>query len=190
MSKTSYVLIAVMAAALLFMGAVRGRQWYEERQDRAEQERLEREGAFSFQHVPISLAPKVAPQSYGFKEYKMPSDILIGKPLSSQAQVRQAQDTIVSIVEDYQQEPSVQSFNRDLSQASGEKAADLTALSSGDLTELIQTNPQIRSVVDKHMRNPDFAKIIEQIFSNPQYQRSVRILERQTKSAPAAKKTP
>ncbi len=190
MSKTSYVLIAVMTAALLFMGAVRGRQWYEEHQARVEQKRIEREGRFSFQHVPISLAPHIAPQDYVFQEYKLPSDILIGAPLSEEAQVRQAQDTIVSIVEDYQQEPSVQSFNRDLSLASGEKAGDLTALSSGDLTELIQTNPQIRSVVDKHMRNPDFAKIIEQIFSNPQYQQSVRLLERQRKSVAPVKKTP
>ncbi|MBO7191613.1 MAG: hypothetical protein J6V32_05920 [Elusimicrobiaceae bacterium] len=60
MSKTSYALIAIMITALLYMGAVRGYQFYEQKAAEWEEERQEAADAFSFQNIPISFA---APQA-------------------------------------------------------------------------------------------------------------------------------
>ena len=60
MSKRSYLCIAIMLAALLYMGAVRAHQWYARQKLEWENERQESVGAFSFQQVPVSLA---APQA-------------------------------------------------------------------------------------------------------------------------------
>lgn len=60
MSKTSYALIAVMITALLYMGAVRGYQFYQEKAAQWEEERQNSTDIFSFQNVPVSFA---APQA-------------------------------------------------------------------------------------------------------------------------------
>ena len=60
MSKTSYALIAVMITALLYMGAVRGYQFYQDKAAQWEEERQNSTDIFSFQNVPVSFA---APQA-------------------------------------------------------------------------------------------------------------------------------
>lgn len=192
MSKTSYALITLMVTALLFMGAVRGYQWYERKVAQWEEERAAQASVFSFQNVPISLAapqaePTRAPVQY--PETSALSVVLEDKPLSPQQQVQQAQDTLVSIVQDYQQEPEIQAFNNDLAQATAGKAFDLSALGGGDLSNLLKSNPEISQVVSKHMQNPDFAKKVQEIFSNPQFIESVRQLQQHQAPASAAKKT-
>ena len=50
-------------------------------------------------------------------------------------------------------------------------------LSSQNLAQLVQENPQIVKVVQKHLNNKEFAAKINEIFSNPQFQQSVQQLQ-------------
>lgn len=212
MSKVSYTLIAIMVTALLFMGAVRGYQLYERKVSQWEEERAQQaDAAFSFQQVPVSLAaPQAEPVS---APVFLPADVtsmnilpengptppqvssgaatngavfLEDTPLSDDEAVRQAKDTLRSIVQDYKNEPEIQSFNQDLAQATRGQAVDLSAISGGDLRQLLDDNPQIKTVVSKHMQDPDFAKKVQQILSNPQFVESVRQLQKS--NPPSGKK--
>ena len=168
MSKTSYALIAIMAAALLYMGAARVYQVYERKV-------AEREAAavssFSFQNVPVSLAaPQAEPVSY-------PVAFEPDAPLTEEQKVQQAQDTIVSILDDYKDDPNLQQFNRALSQATQGKVDNLGVLSGDGLAQILQENPQVGQVVAESMKNPEFAKTVQQIFTNPQFIESVKQLQ-------------
>lgn len=191
MSKLSYSLIAVMAAALIFMGAVRGYQLYQRKTAQWETERSQAQGAFSFQNVPVSLA---APQAgrmalpVRFNPSGQQDVFLEDVPLAPEQEVRQAQDTIASILQDYKDDEQLRSFNRDLASASSGRAVDLSALSGGDLKDVLQANPQIAAVVSKHMQNPDFAQTVQQILTNPQFVKSVQDLQHAGAAAKAQKK--
>lgn len=191
MSKLSYVLIGIIAAALIFMGAVRGYQLYQRKTAQWEEERQAAQGAFSFQNVPVSLAaPQAEPVSFPvlFEPSANRDVFLEDAPLAPEQEVRQAQDTIVSILEDYKDDDNLQSFNRDLAAASRGKAVDLSALSGGDLKQVLADNPEISAVVTKHMKNPDFAKTVQQILTNPQFVKSVRDLQENGAAAGTPKK--
>ena len=180
MSKTSYTLLGIMLVALAYMGGLRAYQWYERKAAAWEEERVSQQGVFSFQQVPLSLAaPQAEPiaQPVVFKEDAFKDVFLEDQPLPADLQTRQAQETIVSIVKDFQNEPEIQSFNRDLAAATQGQAADLSALSGGDLAQVMKDNPQIGQVVAKHMQDPEFEKKLRQIFSNPQFVESVRRLQ-------------
>lgn len=191
MSKLSYILIAIMAAALIFMGAVRGYQLYQRKAAQWEEERVREQGAFSFQNVPVSLAaPKADPMSLPVRFNPAASQdvFLEDAPLAPEQEVRQAQDTIASILEDYKDDERLRAFNQDLSAASSGKAVDLSALSGGDLKQVLLDNPEIAAVVGKHMQNPDFAKTVQQILTNPQFVKSVQDLQRAGADGSAARK--
>ena len=51
----------------------------------------------------------------------------------------------------------------------------------------MQSHPQVAQVVQKYMKKPEFSAAVEQIFSNPQYVQSVRVLqgENHVPAAPA-----
>ena len=210
MSKTSYALIGIMITALLFMGAVRAYEFYERKAAQWEEERQAAQGTFSFQNIPVSLAP---PQAEAMEEPEiLPADVtsmsilpenapagfadkqelssqpvlLTDSPLAAEEAVRQAKDTLRSIVQDYQNEPEIKAFNRELAKASHGQAVDLSALGEGDLRQLLQDNPQIQTVVSKHMQDPAFAQKAQQILSNPQFIESVRQLQQY--GTPAGKK--
>ena len=177
MSKVSYFLIALIITALLFMGAVRGYQFYEKKAAQLEAERAANQQTFSFQNVPRPVL---------FSERKQ--DIFLEEaPLNNQQEVQQAQDTIESILADFREDPNLQAFNKDLKDATDGNTVDLRGLSHGNLSEILQQNPEISAVVTKHMQNPDFAKTIEQIFSNPQFVESIQALQRQQLSEDAKK---
>ena len=190
MSKTSYFLLTVIVAALLYMGAVRGYQFYEQKAAQWQDERAAEGGVFSFQQVPVSLAapqaePTAAPVE--FLPQRSAAVFLEDAPLAQQEQTQQAHDTIRSILRDYKNDPALQSFNSDLKKATQGQAADLGALSGENLAQVLKENPQISEVVSKHMKDPDFAQVVQQIFSNPQFVESVRHL--QQPGAAAYKKT-
>jgi len=183
MSKRSYLCIAIMLAALLYMGAVRAHQWYARQKLEWENERQESVGAFSFQQVPVSLAaPQAEPMAEPvlFSTSAAQAVFLEDAPLPAEQQERQAQDTLTSIVRDYNEEPAVQSFNAELSQATRGEATDISALSGAGLEPLLEQYPQVKEIVAKHMKDPTFAQTVDQIFSNPQFIESVRQLQ-QTK---------
>lgn len=177
MSKTSYVLIFIMIAALAYVGAVRGYQFYQHKVQESEEEKGYDYG-FSFQNVPVSFAPPMPEaMSTPIPFPEEPREIFLEEPaLSAQDQQKQAQDTIHSILEDYQDE-TIQAFNQELSDITQGQVNSLEVLSGGEVVQLLQQNPQIASVVEKHMKNPDFARTIQQIFSNPQFIKSAKILQ-------------
>ena len=189
MSKLSYALVALIVTALLFMGAVRGYQFYaaQAAQEQAEQDRQTQ--PFTFQNVPLKLAPPQAEtvsKPVLFSERKQ--DVFLeDAPLPPQAQLQQAQDTIQSILADYKEDPNLRAFNRDLKQATQGQAVDLASLGGENLGEILQQNPQISEVISKHMQNPDFAKTVQQIFSNPQFIESIKQLQQPHAVQPAKK---
>lgn len=191
MSKLSYTLVAIMAAALIFMGAVRGYQLYQRKTAQWEEERARTQSAFSFQNVPVSLAApqaEVMPMPVRFDASAGRDVYLEDTPLPPQQEVRQAQETIASILEDYKDDEKLRSFNRDLAAATSGGAVDLSALSGGDLKQVLKANPKIGAVVSKHMQNPEFAKTVQQILSNPQFIKSVKDLQRAGAGAKTNKK--
>ena len=191
MSKTSYALIFIMLAALAYMGALRGYQFYERKAAQWEEQRLAEQGRFSFQQVPLSsAAPQAEPIAppVVFKEGAKDAIFLEDEPLPTALETQQAQETIVSILDDFKNEPSIRSFNADLVRATRGQAVDLSSLSGGDLAQVLKDNPQVRQVIVQHMQDPEFAQKIQQIFSNPQFVQSVQHLQQQGKPVPVRKK--
>lgn len=215
MSKKSYLFIGIMLTALLYMGAVRGYQFYAKKAAQWEEERQQQNAAFSFQQVPISLAapqaePVSAPQilpadatsiSILPQSQSAPDEpqvvtpansgqpvFLEDAPLPAEQAVQQAKDTLRSIVQDYKNEPEIQSFNQELSQVTKGQAVDLSSLGKGDISQVLKDNPQVQAVVAKHMKDPAFAQKAQQILSNPQFIESVRQLQRNQAAAQTDKK--
>lgn len=179
MSKVSYILIAVMLAALLYMGAVRGYQVYERKAAEKAAEEAANTGVFTFQNVPVTLAAPL-PEPVSRPVVFDPSQTAIfleDAPLSDERQKQQAQETIASILADYEQDPNIQKFNRDLAAATQGGVEDLGALGGVELVKILKENPQVGRVVQENMKNPAFAKTIEQIFTNPQFVESVKQLQ-------------
>ena len=179
MSKTSYALIGLMVAALLYMGAVRLYEKWEQHVEAQNAAALANADPFSFQHIPVSLAaPQVEPMQTPVKYQRaLPEIYLEDTPLTQSQKDQQAQDTLVSIVEDFKADPAVEQFNQDLQSATQGSMQNLADLSSQNLAQFIEQNPQVRQVVQKHLNNKDFAAKINEIFSNPQFQQSVRQLQ-------------
>lgn len=188
MSKTSWTLVAVMVAALIYMGAVRLYQVYNRYAQQAAAEAAANANGFTFQNVPVSLAaPQPEPVSKPVAFAPAQSAIFLeSAPLSEAQKTQQAQDTISSILDDYKQDPALQQFNKDLSAATQGSAADLGALSGVELVKILKENPQVSQVVQQHMQNPEFAKTIQQIFTNPQFIQSVQQLQGAALAQPPA----
>lgn len=188
MSKTSYFLIAVMTVGLLFIMAMRGYRWYEARAEQEESERMNSTESFTFQHVPMSMAapePDIPSAPVPFETLIKTQDVFLEEqPLTPEAEVKQAKETISSIVQDYQSKPELKQFNQDLARATNGQAVDLKSISQGDISKLMKQNPQIQEVVSKHMQNPEFAKTVQQILTNPQFVQSVRQLQKRGVSVP------
>ena len=179
MSKTSYALIAVMVAALLYMGAVRLYEKWEQHVEAQNAAALVDGEPFSFQQIPVSLAaPQAEPVQTPVKYVTQYQAVYFeDEPLTEPQKTQQAQDTLASIVEDFKADPAVAQFNQDLQTATQGTMQNLADLSSQNLAQFVQQNPQIIQVVQKHLNNKDFAAKINEIFSNPQFQQSVRQLQ-------------
>lgn len=193
MSKISYGLIGLMLAALVYMGAVRFYEWYSARQEEQEIAAQNDGEPFSFQQVPLSLAaPEVEVMESPVKyRPKYPEIYLEDTPLTDEEQTQQAQETIVSIVQDFDQEAALAQFNQAVQDVSEGKVQGLVDLSTQNVQQILQQNPEIAHVVAKHAKNPDFNKVLQEIFANPQFQQSVRqlqgnnaVLQKQVPSAP------
>ena len=179
MSKTSYALIGLMVAALLYMGAARLYEKWEQRIEEQNAAALVDGEPFSFQNVPVSMAAPQAELMQAPVKYQrvVPEIYLEDAPLSQDQKDQQAQETLASIVEDFKADPAVAQFNQDLQTATQGTMQNLADLSSQNLAQFVQQNPQIMQVVQKHLNNKDFAAKINEIFSNPQFQQSVRQLQ-------------
>ncbi len=179
MSKTSYALIGVMVAALLYMGAARLYEKWEQQVEAQNAAALADGEPFTFQHVPVSLAaPQMEPMQNPVKYQRAVSEIYLeDTPLTEDQKDKQAHDTLNSIVSDFKADPAVAQFNEDLKSATQGNMQNLADLSSQNLAQFVQQNPQIMQVVQKHLNNKEFAAKINEIFSNPQFQQSVRQLQ-------------
>ena len=179
-----------MITALLFMGAVRGYEFYAAQAAREQAEQDAVTQPFTFQNVPLQLAPpQPEPVSKPVLFSQRKQDIFLeDTPLSQEAQVKQAKDTIDSILDDYKDDPNLRAFNKELREATQGQAVDFAALGGDNLPQLLQKNPQISHVVSKHMQNPDFAQIMQQIFSNPQFVESIKQLQQKPSPQDSAKK--
>lgn len=179
MSKTSYFLIGLMIAALAFLAALRGYQAYERRTAAAEEAGR---SALTFQNVPINFAPQMQPAPVVRKmplPGEEPREIYLDEaPLSSDLQLEQARRTVASILEGYKNNTALQRFNRDLRAAAAGEQVDLTVLSGPDLPALMLRYPQLQTVIVEHAKDPEFVKVTQEIFSNPQYVQSVALLQR------------
>ena len=168
-----------MITALVYMGAVRWHERQEALQEQAREDAMQDGEPFSFQNIPVSLAvPEPEPMSAPVP-YKRPlPEIYMGDtPLAPAQQQIQSLDTIHSIMQDFNAEQSLAQFNEELQQVSKGQVNDLEDLSTQNLAQIIQENPEIFEVVQKHLKNPDFQQIISQIFENPQFQQSVQTLQ-------------
>ena len=179
MSKTSYALLAVIVGALLFMGAFRLREAYLQHQAALEEQSQNDGDPFTFQHHPVSLAAPQPEYQAAPVEYKPQGPVIFleDAPLSPELQQQQARETVASILADFEREAALAGFNREISEVSQGEINGLADLSTQNLMEIVQKNPQIQSVVSKHLKTPDFSKAIEEIFNNPQFQKSVEELQ-------------
>ncbi len=179
MSKTSYILIGIIVTALIYISAARLYEKWEQYVEAQNAAALVDGEPFSFQHVPVSLAaPQAEPMQAPVKYQRVVPEIYLeDAPLTQAQKDQQAQDTLASIVEDFKADPAVSRFNEDLQTATQGNMQNLADLSSQNLAQFVQQNPQILQVVQKHLNNKDFAAKINEIFSNPQFQQSVRQLQ-------------
>lgn len=179
MSKTSYFLIALMVAAVAFLAAMRGVQVYEKRVARVEESQR---SILTFQNVPINFAPQpqepARPQPMPGRGGITRDVFLEDAPLTPQQGWQQAQETVESILADYQSNPALQAFNRDLRRSTGAEQVDLTLLSGPNLAATLAKYPQLQGIIAEHLKNPEFVKVTQEIFQNPQFVQSVSVLQR------------
>ena len=171
MSKTSYALIFIMVVTLACMGAFRGYQWYQHRVE-----------VYNEQHpAPSLFAPEtneLPPQAAVKRWQPAQEDVFLGdQPLSEVLQEQQARETIESILNDYRMDPIFRKFNEDLERVTNGKIKSFSELSTQSLTQILQENPEIEELVRNNETKEDFVKVLQEIFSNPQYQKSVQRLQ-------------
>ena len=97
-------MLGVIATALMYMGAVRLHEWYTQYKE-AQEIAAQNDGElFRFQQIPVSLAaPEVELMQNPVKYQRTHTEIYLeDTPLTQEQQVKQAQDTIVSIVQDFE----------------------------------------------------------------------------------------
>ncbi len=177
MSKLSQALIVLIVAALLYMGAARTYEAWQHHLETQQQLDANDGEPFSFQQRSISLAaPQVEPMQNPIRYQPQYPPIYVEDTAPDAAtQQQQAQETLFSITQDFQED--LQAFNQDLQTATNGQLQNLADLSSQNLAQWVQENPQIVKVVQKHLNNKEFAAKINEIFANPQFQQSVRQLQ-------------
>lgn len=173
MSKKSWILLFIMCSALIYMGALRAYQWY---QHRVEMYNEKHPVSMRLVETEEELLPK---EDAPLEEWAPAREdiFLEQQPLSEALQEQQARETIASILSDYQMNPAFIKFNRELEQATKGQVHNLEELSNQGLKLLLEQHPEIEEVVNRNSADEDFAAVLKQIFSNPQYQQSVQKLQ-------------
>lgn len=178
MSKLSRFFIGVMVAGMAFIASVHFYHAYE--RYAASQEEADGGATQTFHHVPIDYRPE-QPGLPVIKRLAAPGEeiqeiYLEDRPLTSTAEKEQARQTVASILSDYRQDPALQAFYTDLQKTTGRKI-ELTDLSGENLSALLRQYPQAQEVIARHAKDPILAKTLQEIFSNPQFVRSVAVLQ-------------
>ena len=175
MSKLSRFLIGVIIAGLAFITSINLYRAYEKHVQETESDSFATQ---TFHQVPVSYAP-VEPDIPVYKKYEEPGqkEIYLEDPtLDPEQAQQQARETVKSILEDYRQDPSLQAFYQDLQESTG-KNINLEDLSGENLGAILQQYPQVQEVIRQHSQDPQFAKTLQEIFTNPQFVQSVAVLQ-------------
>ncbi len=177
MSRLSRVCILIIWVGLAFIASLRLYRAYEQKvQDQAERS-ADGFSASSFLRTspPVVELPVFQPLPKNGAD--VPAEIFLeDAPLPASARKEQARQTIASILEDYREDPKLQAFHADLQKAAG-RPLNLTDLSGEQLPDLLRSYPQIQPVIAQYSQDPQFAKLLQEIFSNPQFVRSVGVLQ-------------
>lgn len=182
MSKASRFFLWVIILGLAFIAGLRLYRTYEQR---TAEEASSAEPTMTFNHVPVQrVIPQTEPQVYKrwTGEAAVQEIYLEDVSLPAPQEKEQARQTVVSILNDYKDDPKIQAFYADLRAATGRNDLDLADLSGDGLPKLLAQYPQIQQVIAQYAKDPEFAKTLQEIFSNPQFARSVGILQ-QNKTA-------
>lgn len=177
MSKTSRFFLTVIVVGLAFIAGLRLYRMYEVKvAQMAEQE----PASYTFNNVPIDYRPMPA-QTPVFKHLPPqdePQEIFLeDTPLPPPQARQQAEETIVSVLNDYRQDPKMQAFYADLKAVTGDDIT-MAQLSGADLPKLLKQYPQLQGVIAKHAQDPQFAKTMQEILTNPQFVQSVAVLQK------------
>ena len=175
MSRASRFFLWVIVLGLAFIAGLRFYRAYERR---AAQEGFPPPSIASFGQAPIQIRPEPA-SSPVYRTWSGPGKemYLEDIPLSMPQQKEQARQTIASILRDYGEHPKIQAFYADIRKATGREDLNLAILSEEGLPELLQQYPQLQQVIAVYAKDPEFAKLIQEIFSNPQFAHSVTVLQ-------------
>ena len=168
MSKLSRFLLGVIIAGLAFIVSLR---FYRTYQYNRQQQEMENADVFTFQNIPVDL-----PVYRRLAENQTEEIFLEDVPLPVEMQKEQARQTIRSILADYEQEPVLQDFYADLKKETGQDI-NLADLSGENLPFLLEQYPQIQPIIERYSKNSQFTQHLNEIFSNPQFIRSVEILQ-------------
>ncbi len=175
MSKMSRFFLTVIIVGLAFIAGLRLYRMYE---SHVAQMAQEEPAGYTFNNVPIDYRP-ADPQEPVFRRLPQEKEqevFLEDAPLPAEQAKQQAQETIVSVLNDYRQNPKIQAFYKDLRESCGEDIT-LDRLSGAELPQLMQQYPQLQTVLAKHAQDPEFAKTLQEIFTNPQFVQSVAVLQ-------------
>lgn len=176
MSWTSRFFAGIIVVGLAWITAIHLYRMYEER---LPQEDVNSVGRI-FHQVPVQLkdqAPDEAALFLPWSFYGKNRDVYLeDTPLEAEQQREQARQTLRSILADYKDNEKLRAFYADLKQGTGQDL-DLVSLSTEQLPVLLQQYPQIQDVMAKHSQDPEFTAVLQEVFNNPQFVRSVMILQ-------------
>ncbi len=177
MSKLGRISLVIMILGLAFIASLRLYRSYEE-QVKADQENMG--AAMTFNQVAVHHEPaEVETPVYQRLpiDDRLIKDIFLEDPaLPAEQAQEQARATINSILEDYRENPQLREFYKEVKETTGQKI-DLSAMSQGNMGELLKQYPQLQEIINRHTQDPQFAATIQEIFSNPEFVRSVIILQ-------------
>ena len=172
MSKQSRIFLTIIITGLAFIAGVRLYRVYEKR---AQEDSAHIPQATTFHNVPVQQMT-TQPDSLFLEPLPQPQqEIFLEDELTPKQSIQQAQETISSVLRDYQE----------MQEATGVKDLSLEHLSGNNLGQIMQQYPQLQQVIAKHAQNPEFSKTLQEIFQNPQFIHSVGVLQ---KHAPVVQK--
>ncbi len=178
MSKLSRFYIGVIIVGLAFIVSLRFYRAYEQRVQEQQEQDL---GAWTFNNVPVShtAAQIEIPVFQRFSSPDQTKDVFLeDAPLDISQQKEQARQTVSSILLDYKENPQLRDFYQDIKNTTG-TSIGLEELSGENMQQLFQQYPQLQEVMARHMQDPEFAKMVQEIFSNPQFVQSIAVLQLQ-----------
>lgn len=179
MSKLSCFYIVIIVAGLVFMGGVRWYRLYEhikqQRQAAAQSDEIH---SLTRKPIPPVMQLPVFERITGGEAAEI---YLEDVPLSGELSKEQARQTISSILNDYKEDVALQDFYKELQVSTGEKIS-LADLSGEQMQQWLDRYPQITQIIQKHTQNPAFSKVLQEIFSNPQFVHSVMILQQKKRN--------